>query len=184
MAALSSCQLDSCVVIVDKAKGTNGISNCTLTDCVIEISNKRKFTDFFGSDFKNCSFKGIIRNADFGRSRHDDPVYSQFNTLGSIVDCDFTQATLDMCRFFEVDLSRQKFAPWPQFVIPHENRLKAAQQQRSWPGKIWLYLMVAAQDERPELSGVTGTLAYFMKNYKVTEEELRQALADIGGVLC
>lgn len=183
LVAVSRCHLIDCTVILDATDDSGGILNSKLDNCVIEVNKKRKRTSFFGSDFRNCGFKGLIRNADFGRSRPDDPLYSLFNSLGSIVDCDFTQATLDMCRFFEVDLGRQKFAPWPQFVIPHERELAAAALKREWPGKIWLYLMVAAQDQRTELSGVTGTLSYFVKNYQVTEEELLQVLDEIGGVL-
>jgi uncharacterized protein YjbI with pentapeptide repeats len=180
--AIVDCQLEGCNIAINSLNGADGLLDCKIQNCTIEVSKKRNRSVFLGSDFQGCNFKGNIRNADFGRSRTDHPVFEKFNRLGSIVDCDFTQATLDMCRFFEVDLSRQKFASWPQFVVPHESRLAAAKLQREWPGKIGLYLMVAAQDERSTLSGVTGTLAYFMKNYAVTEEELQQVLDDIGGV--
>jgi len=178
--SIVNCQLEGCNILIDSPNGVDGFLDCQLDDCVIEVNKKRKRSVFFGSEFKNCTFKGGIKDADFGRSRPDHPVFEKFNRLGSIVDCDFTQATLDMCRFFEVDLSRQKFAPWPQFVVPHERRLAAAKLQKSWPGKIGLYLAVAAQDQRTTLSGVTGTVAYFKKHYAVTEDELRHVLDELG----
>ena len=101
---------------------------------------------------------------------------------GDMVDCDFTEATLDLCRFFNVDIALQKFAHWPQFVIPHDRELVAADSNGSWPGKFAEYLAVAAQ-ENPALAATTGTAAYFMKRNAITQEELEQALEKIGGVI-
>lgn len=181
LVSIVDCQLEKCNIAIDSLDGADGLLDCGLDDCTITINNKRKRSVFLGSDFTGCSFKGVVRNGDFGRSRADHPVFEKFNRRGSVVDCDFTQAMLEMCRFFEVDLNRQKFPPWPQFVVPHERELLAEKLQRVWPGKIKLYLTVAAQ-ERASLSGLAGTLSYFMKNYSVTEEELVQVLVDIGGV--
>ena len=109
-------------------------------------------------------------------------------TLGELIDCDFTQATLDLCRFYSVDISRQTFAPWPQFVVPYDRELAASKLDRTWPGEFKRYLALA-QDEHPKLSASTGTVDYFCHNKKknrgfgLTEAELRQALLDVGGVV-
>ena len=117
---------------------------------------------------------------DFGRSPW--PLPGGESTFGDLIDCDFTQANLDLCRFFSVDIHRQKFAGWPQFVIPYKNELAAAELPRAWPGKLPFYFEVSKQQD-PTLSATTGTCSHFMKRQVLTEEELRQVLSDIGGVL-
>ncbi|MFG5775755.1 hypothetical protein ACFIQF_01650 [Comamonas sp. J-3] len=111
-----------------------------------------------------------------------------YDTLGELIECDFTQATLDLCRFFSVDIQRQKFAPWPQFVVPYDRHLAASKLEREWSGQFKEFLDLAVH-QREKLSATTGTVDYFCHNKKknrgfnLTEAELRQALLDVGGVV-
>ncbi len=176
------CTLRGCNIAIDVPKGGPSIYRCKLVDCTIDVKRRMKDSSFFGSDYTRCKFKGKFLGMDFGRSPWPHPGTGHFYEFGELVDCDFTEATLDLCRFFNVDIARQKFAPWPQFVIPHNRELVAAGSNSSWPGKFAEYLAVAAQ-ENPALAATTGTVAYFMKRNAITQEELQQALEKIGGVI-
>jgi hypothetical protein len=159
-----------------------------LYDCTLIQKNQLKEARAFTSRYERCTFQGKFYGVDFGRSPKMDPVSKTWDTLGELIDCDFTQATLDLCRFFSVDISRQKFAPWPQFVVPADRRMAAFQLDREWPGGFKQFLELA-QFQYPSLSATTGTVDYFCHNKKknrgfgLTEAELRQALLDVGGVV-
>lgn len=179
---LLRCTLENCRILVDTKDNSIGIMNSKLTNCALEFKHKLKNARLVGSDYIQCSFKGKFDGVDFGRWPAPNPLTKQMDELGDVVNCDFTQATLDLCRFFSVDIGRQKFATWPQFVLPYKQELAAAQLHRAWPGKFARYLSLI-EEEDPALTAATGTRNDFMKRYAITEEELAQALDDIGGVI-
>lgn len=185
--AVLECELVNCAVTIDDKY--HSLFRSRLKDCIIVQKNHLKNIPAFGNRYERCTFRGKFFGVDFGRDPHIDPVSKTWDTLGELIDCDFTQATLDLCRFFSVDIHRQKFAPWPQqFVVPHERELAAAKLERQWPGEFKRYLDLAAR-QLPNLSAIAGTVDYFCHNkkknrgYALTEAELRQALLDVGGVV-
>lgn len=180
--AIVDCTLENCHIIVDRKDHIVAIGNSKFIRCALEFKHKLKNAQLVSSDYIQCSFKGKFDGVDFGRWPEPDPLTKQMDELGDVVDCDFTQATLDLCRFFGVDIGRQKFATWPQFVLPYKQELAAAQLHRAWPGKFARYLSLI-EEEDPALTAATGTRNDFMKRYAITEEELAQALDDIGGVI-
>jgi hypothetical protein len=179
---LLRCTLENCRILVDTKDNSIGIMNSKLTNCTLEFKHKLKNAQLVSSDYIQCSFKGKFDGVDFGRWPAPNPLTKQMDELGDVVDCDFTQATLDLCRFFSVDIHRQKFAPWPQFVVPREKELAASKRDQAWPGKFAQYLSLI-QGDHPATSAIAGSRNDFMKRYAITEEELAQALDDIGGVI-
>lgn len=176
------CKLENCHIIIDVPRGGAGIHDCQLTECAIETKKRMKDARFFGSDYIRCKFKGKFLGMDFGRSPWPIPGTDIPFKYGDLIDCDFTESTLDLCRFFNVDITRQKFAPWPQFVVLAERRMVMWKSGRSWPGEFDGYIGLA-KNQNPQLSAATGTKSDFMKRYAVTEEELEQSLQAIGGVI-
>lgn len=184
--AVIDCELFNCTLTVSNM--LLSLYRCRLYDCTILQKNLLKNVHAFGNRYERCTFKGKFLGVDFGRDPWIDPITKTYDQLGELIDCDFTQATLDMCRFFGVDVHRQQFAPWPQFVVPYERELTASKLRRDWPGQFARFLSLS-EDEDPALSAITGTVDYFANNKKkhrgfgLTEEELREALLDVGGVL-
>jgi hypothetical protein len=159
-----------------------GVFGSRLSDCTIIYSGQIKNIPIFSNDFLRCTFEGKFRGVDFGRNPWPDNKTYAVEQSGELVDCNFEQSTLEMCRLFAVDLDRLTFATWPQFVIPHRATMAAAAEKRNWPGKFSQFLQVSAS-EHPSLSAVAGTRADFMKKYGVSESELVDALDSIAGVL-
>lgn len=184
--AVRDCELFNCTLTFDDKY--HGLFRSRLYNCTLIQKTPLKHIRAFGNRYEGCTFKGKFLGVDFGRDPDMDPVSKTWDTLGELIDCDFTQATLDLCRFYSVDISRQTFAPWPQFVVPYDRELAASKLDRTWPGEFKRYLALA-QDEHPKLSASTGTVDYFCHNKKknrgfgLTEAELRQALLDVGGVV-
>jgi len=179
---IRGCTIRGCDITIDVPKGGPSIYRCKLVDCTINVKRRMKDSSFFGSDYTRCKFQGKFSGMDFGRSPWPNSLAGELDKYGEMVDCGFTEATLDLCRFFNVDITRQKFAPWPQFVISMDQYRKAAALGREWPGKLGVHINGRVK-ENPQLSAVTGTKSDFMKRYVLTEEELEQSLKAIGGVI-
>jgi hypothetical protein len=81
-----------------------------------------------------------------------------------------------------VDITRQKFAPWPQFIIQSGQRLAAFEAAYEWPGELGRYIR-SGRSENAAVTAATGTVSDFTKRYAVTVEELERALDLVGGVL-
>jgi hypothetical protein len=180
--SLVRCKLEDCHIIVDVPRGGPPIRLSQLRHCTIEAKRRMKNSWFFGSDYISCTFKGKFDGMDFGRSPRPDPITGEMDEYGDLVDCDFTEATLEMCRFFNVDISRQKFAPWPQFVVPYANEVLAAKLQREWPGKFGVHMRLVPR-QNPALVATTGTVSDYLKEYDISQEELEQVLEVIGDVI-
>lgn len=184
------CTLERCHVVVRDTYPA--IRHSRLIDCTIECTRKmteRGLPKFTTSEYVRCKFIGRFQGVDFGRwpypfvIGHENGRYIEgLDEIGGLIDCDFTKSTLDLCRFFSVDISQQRLAPWPQFAIPHEREVAAAAAGLSWPGKLGVHIQLAPR-QNSSLVATTGTVAGFMKHYKLTAEEVEQALEAIGGVL-
>jgi hypothetical protein len=184
--AVLGCELINCTLTIAGARLS--VYDSHLRDCTILQKKQLKNVPAFGNRYERCTFRGKFSGVDFGRDPKMDPVSKTWDTLGELIDCDFTQATLELCRFFSVDIYRQKFAPWPQFVMPYARRLAASKLDRQWPGEFKEFLDLAVH-QLPNLSATTGTVDYFChskkksRSFNLTEAELRQALLDVGGVV-
>jgi hypothetical protein len=175
------CTLERCHVKVHAL--IPSIRHSRLIDCTIECTKKmtdRRLPKFFSSDYVRCKFIGRFEGVDFGRD--PNPYSGEPDEFGEFIDCDFTQSTLDLCRFFSVDVARQRFASWPQFVVLANQRLLATQSSYQWPGELIKYVRLGER-QHPALSATTGTVADFTKRFAVTAQELEKALDVIGGIL-
>lgn len=177
------CVLERCHIVIDVPRGGPCILESELRDCLIEAKQPLRNSRFWSSSYVRCRFKGVFDGMDFGRSPVPHPMTGKFDDLGDLTDCDFTEAVLDSCRFFSVNVGQQKFAPWPQFVIPYARRKLAAEDPAlRWPGEFSDY-MALTKRQNAALSASTGIAGDFILRFKVTEDELKKALDDIGGVL-
>lgn len=176
----SRCTLKRCHVVLHGFRPS--IYDSQLTDCVIECTKRitdRRLPKFFSSDYVRCKFVGRFDGVDFGRD--PNPSTGKVDEFGEFIDCDFTQSTLDLCRFFSVDIGRQRFAPWPQFIVEGGRRLVAAEANLNWPGDLsrWAQL---GKTEHSAVTAVTGTVEGFVKRFSVTAEDLARALDQVSGV--
>ncbi|GAB2731368.1 hypothetical protein [Comamonas sediminis] len=180
--SISKCTLEYCHIVVDFKKSSFGIVDSILRNCTIEFKRKLKNDRLVSCDYINCKFIGKFEGVDFGRSPWPNFGTNQMDLLGEIIECDFTQAELDLCRFFSVDIRHQKFAQWPQFVVPRESALIASKLVKQWPGDFLRYINLLSGDD-PATTGAAGSAKDFMKRYRVTDHELLNALDEIEGVI-
>jgi hypothetical protein len=136
------------------------------------------FTDmqFDRVQFENVKFKGRFSGIDFG--------WWDSSESGSIKNCDFSEATLDACRFLRTDMSTIKLPNWPIFHIPDPLRLAAwvREHKHKWPPKLAIALDVAT-DIEPGCSASVDNAQMLADADGIALSEMHQLLIQIPGVV-
>ena len=105
-------RLVNCQVEVRTDAGAIGLSRVEMANCTVTAKRPVEKINFTGVRFDKCRFVGEFVNCDFGHQT--DP----FDYGGALIECDFTAAQLDQCRFFDSKLRAQKMrSAWPQVVL-------------------------------------------------------------------
>lgn len=147
-----------------------------LIGCRIEA--KKRFVncqEWPHSHLINCTFVGKFHGNDFGNWPGDE-------FPGSLQDCDFSEAILDGCRFLDCDVESITFPKWPCFTILFPRTRMDEILALNWPGD---HLRWASDLGRPPefTVAVSDYAPEKVKHYGGTEEELRQTLERLGGVI-
>lgn len=157
-------------------KGSASLLLSTIENCtVLAVTRQRDFR-FFRARFVDSTFHGTYSGIDFG-NREEAGDHSDF---GSVERCDFTQAILDGCRFFNVDVSTLRFPRWPHAVIENPHLRVADINAMTWPGLLGEYMAL----KTPAI--VRAEVVYVPRIAELTqcsENEIRSALEQLGGVL-
>jgi hypothetical protein len=125
--------LRNCTVVLKVSARNLIIIGARFTDCTFEVKQELKnHQQWIKASLKGCRFKGRLSGCEFGHwpEYGKEPEYQ----LGSIEDCDFTEARLDGCRFHGCDPRALRFPKWPCFTIldpiGHSHELNSVK----WPG--------------------------------------------------
>lgn len=160
-----------------QSKGRPILLHSTLKDCDVIAAKPQKAYQLLEAFFINCRFHGVFSGVDFGRA-HD---VERDGYFGGVEGCDFTDATLDGCRFVNVDVSTLRLPSWPHVVMIDPYKRAADVEAMQWPGQLGLYMH--GSTNRPESFRATvlhvPSLAQLVK---CTEEEVRTAFERFGGL--
>lgn len=160
-----------------QAKYSPVIVQSTVVDSDVIAVKRQKNYRFFQARFINCRFQGVFSGIDFGRS----PNTERDGDFGGIEACDFTNATLDGCRFFNVDASTLGLPAWPHVVLL--DFAKRAQQvaAMAWPGELGRYMRICA-DQPESVRASVIHVPSFAKLVACTESQVREAFEKFGGL--
>jgi hypothetical protein len=152
-------------------------------DCTFEVKQELKnHQDWITASLKGCRFKGRLSGCDFGHwpEYGKEPEYQ----LGSIEDCDFSEARLDHCRFHGDDPRSLRFPKWPGFTILDPIRRVAELRDLAWPerfGSSLLSLLDQSPEKRIKHPRSTMALSFYApveaKQSGATEEAFKAAIA-------
>ncbi|WNG61276.1 hypothetical protein F0U59_46125 [Archangium gephyra] len=169
--------LRDCTVIISAARRSLTLMSGQLINCTIQAKGELKTLPWAPMKLKGCRFIGRFGGNDFGFRENLD----ERRKLGGIEDCDFSEALLNGCRFFNCDMSTIRLPRWPCFTIM-DPRGHAAELGRSeWPGQVGI--LVEGLAKNPE-----GTVAEtwhaptVAEKMDTTVEELRAALERAPGI--
>ena len=128
----------------------------------------------------NCKFHGRFKDNRFGYW----PEYFNSGEVGSIDQCDFSDAELHLCEFFGCDMSRIVLPRWPCFTIIGLKRLfDAVSQMQARPEWLTFWNAIDGEVSRsPTYRAVAMTYhaptyaRWLSESVFVTEVELRDFL--------
>ncbi|NMO17903.1 hypothetical protein HPC49_16085 [Pyxidicoccus fallax] len=168
--------LRRCQLVIDVPRSALTIDGARLIDCTIDVKTALAEFRWEKARLKGCRFTGLMIGNDFGRW----PT-AQHPELGGIEDCDFTDASLDGCRFFGCDVSTLRFPSWPCFTVfdpvPRSRELTAL----PWPGPVGAVFKAIARSP-PSLSAVTLSASRLAWETGTSENALYGVLAQLDGV--
>ena len=141
------------------------------------FSTKVRLSEVIWLDMKlhGVSFKGKFVGNDFGTRAET------YENLGEIRDCDFTEASVHYCRFFNCDIASNKFAP-NHLIMPRNSTTSNALLTLSWPEQFRGLAGIFAE-HIDDLSFDTVDISLLAKEEKTTEGEIRQAFGRVEGIV-
>ena len=158
-------------------KKAGGLVMSTLKDCLVDASKPQRNSNFFTARFINCRFRGVFSGIDFGRREDRADLHEDF---GTVEGCDFTDATVDGCRFFNTDMATLKLPRHEHAVLLAPHKRVADAVALEWPGLLGKYMQL---EEPASVSAAVMHIPSLARLVRCTEDEVREALQKFGGVV-
>ncbi|MET0401330.1 MAG: hypothetical protein ABW123_02960 [Cystobacter sp.] len=169
--------LRDCTVIISAARRSLTLMSGQLINCTIQVKGELKTLSWAPMKLKGCRFTGRLGGNDFG-CRED---LDERRTLGGIEDCDFTEAHLNGCRFFNCDMRTIRLPRWPCFTFMDPRGHAAELGRRAWRGHVGLLVEGLAKNPEGTVAE-TWNAATMAAKMDTTVEELRAALERAPGI--
>lgn len=169
---------ENCRVIFRCAHTSLHIFRTKFINCHIEIRRKLVNFQWLHTWLQDCKFTGTLRGNDFG---HWPPAWAD---MAGIQDCDFSEATLDLCRFVDCPIETMSLPRWPCFTIlrPYQNlsRLETVKSPVDLS-----FLSHPYTPPRETFMAYTYYAPSFLKDWKLagTEQDLKVTLEQLDFVL-
>jgi len=145
--------------------------NVKLVDCEFVSSVKLANVSLCGVSFDRCSISGTFSGCSFGLW----PEYFSDPVEGDVIECDFSSAVLDSCRFMRCELEGTILPTWPCFTILSPSTRKEELLSVGWQDDVG-FLIAAYCDAPNETVAICGHANSIVKKYGGTEEALRRTL--------
>ncbi|MFY0579523.1 hypothetical protein ACN28S_39410 [Cystobacter fuscus] len=143
-----------------------------LIDCTIQAKRELVDSRWTTMGLKGCRFKGRFSGNEFGHRRgHLDNW--QF---GTVEDCDFSEARLDLCRFHGCDMSTVRLPKWPCFTILDPLKYAPELLSMPWPGDFTPVILEGPLKEQPSTVALTFYAPAEAKRSRATLEEFKAAV--------
>ncbi len=170
--------LRDCTVIISAARRSLTLMSGQFINCTIQVKGEIKTLAWAPMKLVGCRFKGRFGGNDFGFREDLD----ERRTLGGIEVCDFSEALLNGCRFFNCDMSTMRLPLWPCFSImdPREHAVDLV--RREWPGQVGVLIEGLAKNPEGTVAE-TWHAPTVAKKSDTTVEELRAALERVPWVV-
>jgi hypothetical protein len=170
--------LRDCTVVISATGRSLVPMSGQFINCTIQAKGLLKGVVWAPMKLKGCRFKGRFGGNDFG-FRAD--LFDR-EKAGGIEDCDFSEAHLNGCRFFNCDMSTIRLPLWPCFSFMEPLGHAAELVHREWPGQFGIIVEGLAKNP-------VGTVAEswhaptVAEKMDTTVEELRAALEGVPWVV-
>jgi hypothetical protein len=174
---LIACTFLSGTLRLAQSKGAVSILLTTVKDSDVVAAKRQKDYPLFQARFVNCKFHGLFSGVSFGRTDRSE----LREDFGDVEGCDFTEATLNGCRFFNVEVSTLRLPAWPHVVLHDFAKRAQNVAAMTWPGELGRYMRICA-DQPASVKASVIYVPSFAKLVACTEEQVREAFDKFGGL--
>ncbi|HEX8820409.1 MAG TPA: hypothetical protein VF794_10820 [Archangium sp.] len=171
--------LRDCTVIISAARRSLSFVSGQFINCTIQAKGQLKTMPWAPMKLKGCRFKGRFTGNDFGFREDFDDRWK----AGGIEDCDFSEAQLHGCAFFNCDMSTIRLPRWPCFTFLDPRGHSAELARHAWPGLVGQVTIKVVCESHKGTVAVTWHAPTVAEKLDTTVEELRAALEGVPGVV-
>lgn len=171
--------LRDCTVVISVASRGLTLMSGQLIDCTLQAKGELKNKRWARMGFRGCRFKGRFTGNDFG-FREDD--LDRWR-LGGIADCDFSEARLDACRFYQCDMRTIRLPRWPCFTLLDPVRRAEELARVAWPGRYGQVVIEGLRKQEAGIVALTDHAPSLVARLDTTAEALRAILETVPGVV-
>ncbi|HEX8820903.1 MAG TPA: hypothetical protein VF794_13330 [Archangium sp.] len=167
--------LRHCTVVLKVPASRLLINQARFIDCTFEVKQELKnHQQWICASLEGCRFKGRLSGCDFGHwpEYGSRPEYQ----LGSIEDCDFSEARLDGCRIMGSDPATIRFPKWPCFTFLDPIRRAPELRGVKWPGLFGRVTVNELHTQPVPTKSLTYHAPSIAKRMETTEAELRAVI--------
>ncbi|WP_309894015.1 hypothetical protein [Archangium sp.] len=167
--------LRHCTVVLKVPARRLHLLGVRFIDCTFEVKQELKnYQEWICASLEGCRFKGRLTGCDFGHWPEylNEPAYQ----LGSIKDCDFSEARLDACRFMGCDPATLRFPKWPCFTFLDPIRRAAELREVKWPGLVGDVIMDELHTHPSPTKALTYSASILAKRLETTIEDIRAVI--------
>jgi hypothetical protein len=167
--------LKNCTLVLKVAARNLFIDGVRFIDCTFEVKQELKnHQQWIRASLKGCRFKGRLSGCDFGHwpEYGKEPEYQ----LGSIEDCDFSEARLDACRFMGGDPRTLRFPKWPCFTFLEPIQRVSELLNARWPGNFGDIVVKGIYKDPPGTRALVYHAPSIAKRMETTPEALRAVI--------
>jgi hypothetical protein len=167
--------LRNCTLVLKVSARNLFFEGVRFIGCTFEVKQELiNHQQWISTSLEGCRFKGRLSGCDFGHwpEYGTEPEYQ----MGSIADCDFTEARLDSCRFMGCDPRTLTFPKWPCFTIQEPIGRSRELNSVQWPGRVGRVVMAHLHTQPPSTKALTYHAPSLAKQFETTPEELRAVI--------
>lgn len=171
--------LRGCTLVTSIAARWLHLVSGELIDCTVHAKSQLKTLPWAPMKLKGCRFKGRFAGNDFGFREDVDDRWK----AGGIEDCDFSEAQLHGCAFYNCDMSTIRLPRWPCFTFLNPREHAAELRQHAWPGRVGRVTIEVVCESSQDTVAVTWHAPTVAEKMDTTVEQLRAALEGVPSVI-
>ncbi|WP_434382662.1 hypothetical protein [Melittangium boletus] len=171
--------LRDCTVVIRAAARSLTLMSGRFIDCTLQAKGELKGVRWARMHLRGCRFEGRFRGNDFGFIEDELDTWKQ----GALMDCDFSEALLDGCRFYACDMRTIRLPRWPCFTLLDPVRHAAELARETWPGLFGQVTIEGLSTQDASVVALTYHAPSIAERQETTAEELRAVLERVPWVV-
>lgn len=140
--------------------------------CEILVMNRMKEIPWYRVSLCNTKIVGTLIGCDFGRWSRIEGIH------GSITNCDFSDAVLDACRFFNCTREDVLLPGWPCFCVLNPSVAVKKWSKIDWPGQMAIWAKVVGMCPS-ETTILVDYAPEVLKKFETSEDQFRTILPSL-----